>query len=347
MKIVYKPENLKDWIVKKANLMPVPFFIFTSAILAKSEMLAFKFDVFDAAKDSPQTIEQIGQKTKLHPRGLRSLMNILTARGYFEYKYGKFGLTKISKKWFLKENPDNMCSFMRYANEVQWNELSYLEEFLRTGKGLQVHDTYTEEQWNLYPLQQEDLAKMVAKEAAKMIPMPSNPAEMLDIGGSHGLFSVELCKKYPTLKSTILELPQAVEKARPILAKFNMGDRISYRAGNALTDDFGENRYDLIFMAGVAHHFTSEQNSAVSGKARKALKPSACFVIQDLLRPETSSRMKNMVGVVWDMYFNLTSTAGLWSLSELIDFQQKGGLVHYKVNKFKIPYFVQVCAKKE
>lgn len=307
-------------------------------------MLALKFDVFDAAKDSPQTIEQIAQKTKLHPRGLRSLMNILTTRGYFEYKDGKFGLTKISKKWCLKESPDNMRCFMRYVNEVQWNELSYLEEFLRTGKGLQVHDTYTEEQWHSYQLGQEDLARMFAKQAAKMTPMTSNPAEMLEIGGSHRLFSVELCKKYPTLKSTILELPQAVEKARPILAKFNMGDRISYRIGNALTDDFDENQYDLIFMASVAHHFSSEQNTAVSRKVVKALKPGACFVIQDMLRPETSIRM-NMTGVVWDMYFNLSSTAGLWSLNELRDFQQQAGLVHYKVNKFMLPSYVQVCLR--
>jgi SAM-dependent methyltransferase len=179
-----------------------------------------------------------------------------------------------------------------------------------------------------------------------MAPMPSNPAEMLDIGGSHGLYCVELCKKYPTLRATILELPQAVEKAQPALEKFNMGDRIKYWTGNALTEDFGENRYDLILISNLMHHFSAEQNIKVSQKVAKALKPDGYFVIQEYLRPETSSRMEQ-VGTIIDMTFNLTSTSGTWSLNELKEFQEKAGLIHHKVNKFMgLLFFIQVCAKK-
>ena len=348
MKTVDKQQNLMEWIAIKANLAPLPLNVWNRILSSKAVLLASKLDVFEAAKDSPQTIEQIAQRTKLHPRGLTSLMNILTLHGYFKYKDGKFGLTKLSRKWCLEESPDNVYNQLRYTNEIAWNEMNYLEEFLKTGKGLEVHDNYyTEEQWNWYQLGQYDQAKITARSAPKMTPMPSNPAEMLDIGGSHGLYSVELCKKYPTLKATILDLPQAVEKARPILEKFNMGDRINYWIGNALTDDFGENRYDLILMSSLTHHFSSEQNIAVSKKAAKALKTSGYFVIQDWLRPEPSLRMEEL-GIVLDMYFNLTSTTGTWTLSELKDFQQKAGLTHYKVNKFmEMPSLVQVCAKKE
>jgi SAM-dependent methyltransferase len=347
VKTVIKAQNLLELIALKANLVPIPVGMLTRFAAAKAVLLASKLDVFETAKDSPQTIEQIAQKIKLHPRGLRSLMNILTLGGYFKYKDGKFSLTKLSKKWCLKESPHNVYNQVLFQNEIAWNEMNYLEEFLKTGKGLQVHDTYTEEQWNIYQLGMEDEARITARTAPKMTPMPSNPTEMLDIGGSHGLYCVELCKKYPTLKATILELPQAVEKARPILAKYNMGDRISYWVGNALTDNFGENRYDLILMSNLMHHFGAEQNMVVSKKATRALKPGGYFVIQDWLRPETSNRMEG-VGIVMDLYFNLTSTIGLWSLTELKDFQEKAGLIPYKVNKYMgMPSYVQVCAKKE
>jgi SAM-dependent methyltransferase len=179
-----------------------------------------------------------------------------------------------------------------------------------------------------------------------MTPMPNNPTEMLDIGGSHGLYSVELCKKYSTLRATILELPQAVKKAQPILSKFNMGDRINYWTGNALTDDFGENRYDLILMSNLMHHFNGEQNLKLSKKVAKALKLGGYFIIQEYLRPEISSKI-DQVAIITDMTFNLTSTSGTWSLNELKDFQEKAGLIHHKVNKFMgTLFFVQVCAKK-
>ena len=274
-------------------------------------------------------------------------MNILTLEGYFKYKAGRFSMTKLSRKWCLKESPHNLYNILLFHNEIMWNEMNYLEEFLKTGKGIEVHDTYTDEQWNIYQRGMEGQAKITAQLAPKMTPVPRNPTEMLDIGGSHGLYCVELCKKHPTLKATILDLPQAVEKARPILAKYNMGDRIDYWAGNALTDDFGENRFDLIFTSNLMHHFSAEQNIAVSQKAAGALKPGGYYVIQDWLRPETSSKMEGL-GIVMDLYFNLTSSTGLWSLNELKDFQQKAELAHYKVNKFMgMPSYVQVCAKKE
>lgn len=177
--------------------------------------------------------------------------------------------------------------------------------------------------------------------------MPGRPTEMLDIGGSHGLYSVELCKKHPTLRATILDLPQAVEKARPIVERSDLGERIGYRKGDALMDGFGENRYDLVLMSNLAHHFSAEENATVSKRAAKALKTGGYFVIQDWLRPQPSSRM-DIVAIAVDMYFNLTSTAGTWTLDELKGFQDEAGLAHHRVNRFvEIPSFVQVCARKE
>jgi ubiquinone/menaquinone biosynthesis C-methylase UbiE len=347
MKYVAKPQNLLEWMAIKANLVPVPMNAMIFVIMAKATMLAFKFDVFEAAKDSPQTLEEIAQKTKLHPRGLRSLMNILTVRNYFCYKDGKFGLTKLSRKWCLKESSHSQHSLLRYFHEVMWHDLDQMEEFLRTGEGVQVHETYTEEQWDWYQQGMEGMAGIQARQAVKMAPMPKNPVRMLDIGGSHGLYSVEFCKKYPTLSATIIDLSQAVQRSHAALAKYDMGDRVSYCIGNALTDDFGENQYDLVFMSNLAHHFTEEQNGVVFRKAATALKPGCWLVIQEYLRPETSDTMDTLMATM-DMYFNLSSTSSLWSLKELMDFQQKAGLVHCKVNRFLgQPWFAQVCAKKE
>jgi SAM-dependent methyltransferase len=348
MKIAAKPQNLMEWIGMKANLIPRPLAGFVWALTARALFLAFKLDIFEAAKDSPQTLGEIADRTKLHPRGLAPLMNLLTSIDFFRYKDGKFGLADFAAKWCLKESPDSLYHNMRFLDETIWNEMNYWEEFLKTGKGLEVHDNYyTEEQWDWYQLGQYDEAKIMARSVPKVTPMPSNPTEMLDIGGSHGLYSVELCKKYPTLKATILDLPQAVEKARPILEKRNMEDRVSYWIGDALTDDFGEDRYDFILMASLAHHFSSEQNIAVSRKAAKALKTGGYFAIQDWLRPEPSSTL-DAIAVTLDMYFNVTSTTGTWTLDEVKGFQEKAGLTHYKVNRFMgMPSLVQVCAKKE
>jgi tRNA A22 N-methylase len=49
---------------------------------------------------------------------------------------------------------------------------------------------------------------------------------MLDIGGSHGYFSVVLCRKHKGMRSVILDLPKAITQAAPILAAERMEDRV-------------------------------------------------------------------------------------------------------------------------
>lgn len=92
--------------------------------------------------------------------------------------------------------------------------------------------------------------------------MPRDARDMLDLGGSHGYYSVSLCRRHPDLRSVILDLPDAVEHAAPILAAEKMGDRVTHRPGNALTDDLGEGSVAIVFMSQLVHHFTDAQNRA-------------------------------------------------------------------------------------
>ena len=49
---------------------------------------------------------------------------------------------------------------------------------------------------------------------------------MLDIGGSHGYYSVALCRRHPSLRAVILDLSEAVTHAERILDREGMGDRV-------------------------------------------------------------------------------------------------------------------------
>jgi SAM-dependent methyltransferase len=346
MKVALKPQNLFEYIGVKANLVPTPLVqtqIFP--LLSRAVMAATKLNIFEVLKDSAQTFDGLQQQTALNGRALKSLVNVLTAFGYFKYSNENFSLTKMARKWCLKDSPVSVYNHLLF-NYVCWDWTNHMEDFLKTGQGLQIHNTLNDEEWKLYQLSMEDITRDNSKAATKMMPMNANPTAMLDIGGSHGLYSVELCKKYPTLKSMILDLPPAVEKAKPILAKFNMGDKVQYWAGDALKEDLGENKFDLILVSRVIHHFTVEECQSLSSKVAKALKPGGYYVIQEFLRPETSNNME-LLGIALDLVFNLSSTSGLWSLQEIKDFQTGAGLKFYKVNKFMVPPgFVQVCAKK-
>ena len=112
----------------------------------------------------------------------------------------------------------------------------------------------------------------------------SKAKRLLDISGSHGLYSIELCRRHPELFATILELSGALDRASAIAAREGLGDRIEYRVGNALTDDLGEQTFDVVLINSLVHHFTPEQNAELAGRVARALKPGGVYATGDFLR---------------------------------------------------------------
>ncbi len=147
---------------------------------------------------------------------------------------------------------------------------------------------------------------------------------MLDIGGSHGYWSVLLCRRHPELRATVFDLPAAVERAAPILAREGMGDRVVHKAGDALTDDLGQEAYDLIIMFSLVHHFDEATNRSLVARASEALRPGGRMVIFEPLRPRPGRGVQ--AGPFFDLYFGMTSESGTWTLEEMSAWQAAAGL---------------------
>jgi ubiquinone/menaquinone biosynthesis C-methylase UbiE len=346
MKIGAVAQNPLEWVAIQSGQLPLPLLHTQLAfVLSKAVMDAFELQVFEAAKDKPMTLEALAKATQLDARALKSLLNVLMGAGYFSYDNGSYSLTKMARKWCLKDSPQSLYN-QQIFNQVCWPWMDEMKNFLKTGKGLQYHDTFGPEEWDLYQKGMASVSLETAKLTTKAAPKLSNPTAMLDIGGSHGLFSLAFVNQYPGMKATILDLPQAVEKAKPILAQHYKGDAIQYWPGNALTDDYGDAKYDVVLMSSLMHHFSKEQNEEVSRKVARALKPGGYFLIHEFLRPNPKKNM-DMIGAILDLFFNLSSTSGNWSKEELIGFQTQAGLKHVKVKSFlTLPGYVQVAGQK-
>jgi SAM-dependent methyltransferase len=152
---------------------------------------------------------------------------------------------------------------------------------------------------------------------------------MLDIGGSHGYYSVMLCRRYPGLRSVVFDLPEAVEHAATLLAQEGMGERIVHRAGNALTDDLGTEEYDLIFIGNLLHHFDEQASLDLVKRSAHALHPGGYLVIEELDHFQSPKEVGEL-GALSNLYFAATSEAGTWSMEEIAEWQRVAGLLPRK-----------------
>jgi SAM-dependent methyltransferase len=199
------------------------------------------------------------------------------------------------------------------------------EDFVRTGEPLELHSMTDPEEWDLYQRGMRAMANAFAPEAVKRMPLPKGATAMLDIGGSHGYYSVALCRREVGLRSTVLDLPEAVEQAAPLLAAEGMGDRVIHKAGNALTEDLGEETFDLVLVAQLVHHFSEEENRELVKRIAAALRPNGVHAVLDEFRPRDANEA-GQGGALLEFYFALTSQSGTWAVEEIAEWQRGGGL---------------------
>jgi 2-polyprenyl-3-methyl-5-hydroxy-6-metoxy-1,4-benzoquinol methylase len=208
---------------------------------------------------------------------------------------------------------------------LEWHWWEHCEEYVRTGQPLRVHQNMTTEEWSVYQRGMRSGIELPAQWVARHLGLPRSARQMLDIGGGHGYFSVAICRRYPHLQATILDLPEAIEHAAPLLAKERMGDRIVHRSGNALMEDLGVAQYDVVFMAALVHHFDDRTNRQLMQKIGRALKPGGLVAIWEPVRQDASGRI-HQVGALFDLFFGLFSESGTWSAAEVAAWFRDAGL---------------------
>jgi SAM-dependent methyltransferase len=136
---------------------------------------------------------------------------------------------------------------------------------------------------------------------------------------------VAICRRHPQLQATVLDLPEAIKHAAPLLALEGMRERVVHRAGNALAEDLGIAAYDLVFLAAVVHHFDDGTNRELMHRISRALRPGGIVAIWEPVRQDSAGKIRQ-VGGLMDLFFGFFSEAGTWSATEVASWFREAGL---------------------
>jgi 2-polyprenyl-3-methyl-5-hydroxy-6-metoxy-1,4-benzoquinol methylase len=325
-------DNLAERVIRRLNLAPIPLLhTHVALLLARTVMEAAKAGVFEALAAAPLVASELAARCQIDAAAAGKLLGALATSGYLTYDSsgsGRFALTPMARKWLLTSSPVSLHDKMLFTFD-EGGLIDRMGDYLRTGKdvteGGHLGAPRGEEFWRRYQRAMRAMASMSADEVARRTYVPAGAQTMLDVGGSHGLYSVAICRRHPGLSSTILDLPEAVAQSTPLLAKEGMGPRVIHKVGNVLVTDLGEGTYDVVFMSSLVHHFDEATNRELMKRIARALRPGGAVVVQDLVR-RGSPTQGGQLGALLDLYFALTSQAGTWSVAEMTAWQRDAGL---------------------
>ncbi|MCC6130825.1 MAG: class I SAM-dependent methyltransferase [Acidobacteria bacterium] len=340
-------ESFVERVALFLGLVPRPLLETQIAFtLARVIMAGCKLGIFDALERGHRTAADVAAACGTEPTATEHLLQALAGTAYVRRRNGGYENTSEGKKWLTSRSKSSFAPKL-LLQYYEWEAMGGLEPYVRSGKAFDLHETVKEpEIWQQYQAGMRVLAEGSANEFARRAPVPRAPKTMLDIGGSHGLYSLALCRRYPGLRSTVLELPEAVEHAAAISTADGGGDLVAYRSGNALTDDLGKEHYDLVTIINVVHHFTASQNEELTRKVKTALRPGGICVIGDFVRRDPDRGEGGQVGAIMDLYFAMTSNSGTWTLAEMRGWLETSGLTPLPgVPLRSIPNFALVAGR--
>jgi SAM-dependent methyltransferase len=342
-----RPTGLVETVLDSASLLPTPLAdSLVGMWTVRTLMVASKLGMFDALEGQPLSAADVARARGTNPGATEKLLAALVGAGYASCDAGgRFALTRMSRRWMRTASALSLHDHMQLMF-VAWRWVEHYEEYVRTGRALDVHHDLRDGEWETYQRGMRSIARVSAPEIAVRTPVPRGATAMFDVGGAHGAYSVALCRRHRRLRSTILDLPDAVAASAPLLEEERMGERVAHRAGDALAFDYGEATCDLVFVANLLHHFDDATNRDLMRRFARALRPGGYVVVQDIERVD-ARKSRSQVGALGDLYFAALSDSGTLAFEDVASWQKDAGLAPRRPTRlFTVPGTGQQAAKK-
>ncbi len=290
--------------------------------LVRVVITALELGVFDALAHGPATVQEVADMTGTSPQGLGPLLAALNGFDYVRRRRGRYRLTRKGRRC-VQGDPKSVVTTLRFVENLAFLT-RHMEQAVRTGERDNFHHQEVPEGfWERYLRGLAAMAGPVSREIAARVSLGPSCPRLLDVGGGHGMFSVAFCRRYANLQAVVLDLPDAVQVGRTIVAEQGYQDRITFVEGDLRTALWGDG-YDVVLLFNVLHNLDAPACAQALKAARRALRPGGTVVVFD---GDHAGERKNLDTVAGfsELLFFVLSAAGLWSEERLRHWMDEAG----------------------
>lgn len=222
---------------------------------------ALECDIFTQLSDVPETAKGISEKSGTDLFITEKLLNALVSIDLLFKSDGKYHNTELSDIYLSRRSPYYQGNYIKTQKLVSFGTNSY-GDWDQIGKALEKgYLPPSKEGFELYDkifsLSMKEMAiRGEAQGTAEVLsnyPWFKDAKRVIDVGGTHGLYSIALLAKNPQLEATLFDIPGVPElgDAPEHFKQYNVSDRIQIRTGNFfMRTDIGSG-YDIAFISNV------------------------------------------------------------------------------------------------
>ncbi|MFL5541340.1 MAG: methyltransferase [Longimicrobiaceae bacterium] len=292
---------------------------------------ASKLGVFEALAEGPCSTAEVARAAGTDPRGTALLLQALRAYGYVAAQNGggSWALTPVAAKWMVRGRPGSFADTLEFWDSLLYGLWGQLEASLATGappvdwyRWLEAHPRTL----RTFQGMLAGIARRSAPEVVAAVALPEGAERLVDVGGSHAVFSLAFLRAHPGLRATVLDFPGALEVGRENARAEGVEDRVELVACDFLSGPLGGG-YDLALLCSIVHGLTPEANTALLRRVHDALKPGGRVVIVE--QTEGGAEPRGPVDDAFMRTFSLNlfhlMRAQTWSFEEIAGWLEAAG----------------------
>lgn len=269
------------------------FSILTGGWIAQACYAVAKLGVPDALADGPRTVDALAEKVGADQHALHRTLRALAAAGLFrEITAGTFELTATGRLLCSDTRGSSRLAAIMFGEEVH-EAFGEILHTLRSGRPAfeKIHG----EPFYDYLRDRPQAAAMFATamgSAAVPIVLSrcdlGRPGTVVDVGGGDGGLLARVLSRHREARGVLVELPDAIERARERLASSGHADRVEFAAASFFDSGAIPSGADVYTLSRVLHNWNDAAAAQILRRVREAAPPHARLFVFEYMVEDPS-----------------------------------------------------------
>lgn len=220
---------------------------------------AIEVELFTAIQEGNHETFSLAKRCQVSERGIRILSDGITMLGLLHKNGTRYELTPESEMFLTKSSPAYVGGTVEFMLAPPlYDGFRCLTEAVRTG-GTALDDQGTtadaHPEWVTFARAMIPMMMPSAQWIAEYVAsQQQSVTHVLDIAAGHGIFGIEIAKRFPEAKIVAVDWPNVLEVAKEQAHAAGMQHRYGILPGNAFEVEY-QGGYDVILLANFLHHF--------------------------------------------------------------------------------------------
>jgi SAM-dependent methyltransferase len=293
--------------------------------------VATALGLFDALSEGEASAVELARRLGLDPLGTETLVRALVTLGYLEGGDGPVRNAPVAERLLVRSSPESIATFAGKQADLHWEILTMLPEAVRHGAAYAMHeDRQDPQRWEAYMRGLFEISRPEHDDNAALVPVVE-PRGLVDVAGGHGGFAMAMCRRHPSLRAKVMDLPPAAAVGRKIVEEQGFAHRVSFEEGDVFELGLGSG-LDVVSAFNLVHHLPEERDRELCRMARAALGPGGFLVIGDSERPDPGEPVSQH-GALSSLLFYAWSHGRNFNRREIVGWLEESGFADVRVHR--------------